>query len=101
MEADESRAAHGRPLHRGAAHASPRPAVHGTGPQVQGDDDLGHDGTAYGGSRNAAVQGDATEPALAGRSDLCRDLAWVRVRGVCDRRLLAPDRGMAGVELVA
>jgi transposase InsO family protein len=35
---------------------------------------------------------------LGGRSDVCRHVAWVCVRSVRHRRVLAPDRRLAGIE---
>lgn len=43
----------------------------------------------------ATVRGHAAQPALGGGSHLCRALAWLCLRGLRDRRVLAPDRGLA------
>jgi transposase InsO family protein len=52
-------------------------------------------------SRDASVRGDATEATMGCGSDVRRDGARVRLRGVRDRRLRPPDRGLARVELAA
>jgi transposase InsO family protein len=57
--------------------------------------------TAATGSGDPPVHGDPPQPALGGRPDLCGDLARVRVRGLRHRRVLAANRGLAGVELAA
>ena len=68
---------------------------------VHGDDDPGRRGAAAAGSGHAPVHGHAAEPAVGGRSDVRRDLARVRLRGLRHRRVLAADRRLAGVELAA
>src|SRR5439155_24499550 len=71
------------------------------GPQVQDEYESRYDCAAADGPRHATVQGDEAEPTLGRRPDVRRDVARVRVCGVCDRCVLAADRRLASVELAA
>src|SRR6266404_9651437 len=101
LEAAQARRARCRPLYGGAPDAAPRPRRREARAAVHGDDDPGYRGGATAGSGDAAVQGRATEPAVGRRPDVRGHVARIRLRGVRYRRILAPDRRLAGVDLAA